>query len=122
MLELNLPYPPSVNNYYTKWAEGKTVKVAVGKAGSAYRAEVYRYRLETLKNPRPIKVRIAMEVELWRPDRRKQGYDIDNFLKCLFDSFTYAGIWEDDEQVDCLLVHKRGVEAPGKIKVTLREI
>jgi crossover junction endodeoxyribonuclease RusA len=63
-----------------------------------------------------------MEVELWRPDRRKNGYDIDNFLKCLLDAFTYANIWVDDEQVDCLLVHKRGVEAPGKIKVTIREI
>lgn len=122
MLELNLPYPPSVNNYYTKWAEGKRVRVAVGAAGSRYRAVVLCYRLETLKNPRPLKTRLAVEVELWRPDRRKKGYDIDNFLKCLFDSFTYAGIWEDDEQVDCLLVHKRGVEAPGKIKVTLREI
>ncbi len=122
MLELNLPYPPSVNHYYTKWAEGKRVRVAVAAAGSRYRAAVYCYRLETLKNPRPLKTRLAVEVELWRPDRRKKGYDIDNFLKCLFDSFTYAGIWEDDEQVDCLLVHKRGVEAPGKIKVTLREI
>jgi Holliday junction resolvase RusA-like endonuclease len=122
MLELNLSYPPSVNHYYTKWCQGKQVRMAVGAAGSAYRAEVYRYRLEALKNPRPLKSRIAMEVELWRPTRHKQGYDIDNFLKCLLDAFNYAQIWEDDEQVDCLLIHKRGVEAPGKIKVTLREI
>jgi crossover junction endodeoxyribonuclease RusA len=122
MLEMNLSYPPSVNHYYRKWAEGKTVRVAVGAAGSRYRAEVYRYRLETLKNPRILKCRLAVEVELWRPDRRKKGYDIDNFLKCLFDAITYANIWEDDEQVDCLLVHKMGVEAPGKIRVTMREI
>jgi crossover junction endodeoxyribonuclease RusA len=120
MITLELTYPPSVNNYYSKWCQGKSVRVAVGEAGSAYRAEVLRYKLETLKNPRPIKYRVSMEVELWAPDRIKR--DIDNPLKCLFDALTYARIWEDDEIVDCLLMHKRGVEAPGKCIITLREL
>ena len=120
MLELELTYPPSVNDYYTKWCQGKAVRVAVDKPGMAFRAEVRRYKLQNLHNPQPIKGRVSMEVQLWKPDRRKR--DIDNPLKCLFDAFTYAGIWLDDEQVDVLLMHKRGVEAPGKIHVTLREI
>jgi hypothetical protein len=40
----------------------------------------------------------------------------------LFDAFEYAKILENDEIVDCLLMHKRGVEAPGKCIVTLREL
>lgn len=120
--QLILTYPPSVNNYYTKWCQGKAVKVAVGKAGMAYRAEVLRYKLQELKNPRPLKGDVSVECQLWRPNRRKEGYNIDNFLKCLFDAFTYARIWDDDDQCSCLLVHKRGVEAPGKIIVTLREV
>ncbi len=120
--QLVLTYPPSVNHYYKKWCDGKSVRVAVGKRGMAYRAEVLRYKLETLKNPRPMKGRISVECQLWRPDRRKEGYNIDNFLKCLFDAITYAGIWLDDDQADVLLVHKMGVEAPGKIIVTLREL
>lgn len=128
MITLELTYPPSVNHYYTKWSQyskkaGKhIVRVAVGDGGMAYRAEVRRYMLQVLGNPKPIKTRISMECELWRPDRRKQGYNIDNFLKCLLDAITYAGIWDDDDQVDCLLIHKCGVEAPGKIIVTLREL
>jgi len=120
MITIELTYPPSVNDYYSKWCHGKAVKVAVANPGMAYRAEVLRYKLVELHNPQPIKGRVSMEVELWAPDRRKR--DIDNPLKCLFDSFTYAKIWEDDEIVDCLLMHKRGVEAPGKCIITLREL
>ncbi len=128
MIELELTYPPSVNHYYTKWCQyvqkaGKhVVKVAVGERGMAYRAEVLRYKLEVLKNPKPLTCRLSMECQLWAPDRRKQHYNIDNFLKCLLDAITYANIWVDDDQVDVLLVYKKGVEAPGKIIVTLREL
>ena len=120
MLTLELSYPPSLWSYYDKWGDGKKVQVRVAKQGMQYRAEVYRNRLEHLNGQCPLKGRLAMEVELWLPDRRKR--DIDNPLKCLLDSFTYAKIWEDDEQVDALVIYKRGIEAPGKTIVTLREI
>lgn len=120
MVELQLTYPPSVNDYYKKWCQGKSVRVAIDKPGMAYRAEVLRFKLVNLHNPKPLAGRISMEIELWKPDRRKR--DMDNPLKCLFDALTYAQVWVDDEQVDCLLMHKRGVEAPGKTVITLREI
>ena len=120
MIELKLTYPPSVNSYYDKWSEGNRVEVRVAKPGMAYRAEVLRYKLETLKNPKPLTCRLSMEVQLWAPDRRKR--DIDNPLKCLFDSLEYAQVFQDDEQIDVLLVHRCGVEAPGKCTVTLREL
>lgn len=128
MTELELTYPPSVNHYYTKWCQyvqkaGKhVVKMAVNDRGMAYRAEVRRFKLVDLKNPRPLKGRLSCEIQLWKPDRRKNAYDIDNFLKCLFDAITYSEIWIDDEQVDMLLVRNCGVEAPGRIIVTLREL
>ena len=120
MLELELTYPPSVNDYYKKWCQGPAVRVAVDKPGMAYRAEVLRYKLQNLHNPKPIKGRVSVEIQLWKPDRRKR--DIDNPLKCLFDALTYAQVWLDDEQVDVLLMHKCGVEAPGKTIVILREL
>ncbi|TFH50588.1 MAG: RusA family crossover junction endodeoxyribonuclease, partial [Lysobacterales bacterium] len=120
MLTLETSYPPSVNSYYDKWGEGSKVQVRVAKPGMNYRAEVYRIKLEHLNGDCPLKGRLSMEVELWMPDRRKR--DIDNPLKCMLDALTYAGVWNDDEQVDCLLVHRKGVEAPGRAKITLREI
>ena len=118
MITLELTYPPSVNDYYTKWCQGKSVRVAVGSPGSAFRAEVLRFKL--INKIQTITDRVSMEVELWAPDRRKR--DIDNPLKCLFDALTYAKVWDDDEIVDCLLMHKRGVEAPGKTIITLRTL
>lgn len=118
MITIELTYPPSVNDYYTKWCQGRAVRVAVDKPGMAFRAEVLRYKLINKINT--FTGRVSMEVELWAPDRRKR--DIDNPLKCLFDAMTYAKIWEDDEIVDCLLMHKRGVESPGKCVITLREL
>jgi crossover junction endodeoxyribonuclease RusA len=118
MITLELTYPPSVNDYYTKWCQGKSVRVAVGSPGMAFRAEVLRFKL--INKIQTITDRVSMEVELWAPDRRKR--DIDNPLKCLFDALTYAKVWDDDEIVDCLLMHKRGVEAPGKTIITLRTL
>lgn len=120
MVELQLTYPPSINHYYEKGNIRKGLDRRVGIAGSAFRAEVYRFRLEHLNGQCPMKGRLSMEVQLWMPDRRKR--DIDNPLKCLFDSLQYACVIEDDEQVDCLVMYKNGVESPGKAIVTLREI
>jgi Holliday junction resolvase RusA-like endonuclease len=36
------------------------------------------------------------------PDARRR--DIDNYNKALFDALTHAGIWEDDSQVQRMLV------------------
>jgi crossover junction endodeoxyribonuclease RusA len=117
---LDLTYPPSINSYYEKGNFIKGKDRRVGVAGSAFRAEVLRFKLQNLKNPRTLTCRLSMEVELWAPDRRKR--DIDNPLKCLFDALEYARLIENDEQIDVLVMYKRGVEAPGKTIVTLREI
>lgn len=48
--------------------------------------------------------------------------DIDNFTKGLWDALTDAGVWEDDSQVDELII-RRGYKDPDKkgfvdIKIT----
>ena len=48
--------------------------------------------LELLAN-RPLSVTVAMTP----PDKRL--HDIDNILKCLFDSLTHACFWQDDSYV-----------------------
>ena len=120
MLELELTYPPTINHYYKPGNAKHGLTVHIGKAGMAYRAEVYRYRLEHLNGLCPLKGRLSFEAEIWLPDRRKR--DMDNVLKCLWDSLEYAKVIEDDEQFDCMVMYKRGVESPGKVNVTIREI
>jgi crossover junction endodeoxyribonuclease RusA len=118
LITLELTYPPSSNHYWTHWAEGQAVRMAVGSRGMAYRAEALRAKLEN--RIKTLEGRLDVQIEFWMPDRRKR--DIDNPVKCLFDAFNYAKIWNDDEQVDSFHVLRIGVEKPGKTTVCIREI
>ncbi len=64
--------------------------------------------------------RVAVKLELYPPDNRRR--DIDNTLKCLFDSFTHAGVWEDDSQVKSLTVEMEDALPPeGLVHVEVRK-
>lgn len=120
MLQLELTYPPTVGNYWTQWCQDGKVRMAVNERGSAFRAEVYRAKLEHQPRLQTLQGRLHVQVELWMPDRRKR--DLDNPLKALFDACTYAKIWNDDEQIDALTVTRMGVEAPGKTTLIIHEV
>jgi crossover junction endodeoxyribonuclease RusA len=60
-----------------------------------------------------------MEIEVLRPDNRRR--DLDNLLKATQDSMCYAGIYDDDSQIQDLRIYwseKMG----GKLIITLTEI
>ena len=107
-----LPWPPSVNTYWRHVGS----RVLVSREGRDYRRWVANelFALEA----RPIPGRLAVSVSLFPPDRRKR--DIDNPLKCLLDSLQHAGLYEDDSQVDWLLVVRRCHRPPsGGVVVTV---
>jgi crossover junction endodeoxyribonuclease RusA len=54
------------------------------------------------------------------PDKRRR--DLDNILKCLLDSLTHAGVWDDDSQVDELAVIRGEIVPGGKVKVVVEVI
>ena len=74
-LELELPWPPSVNHYYRHVGP----RVLISCDGRKFRERVVaRFRR-----------------------------DVDNSLKCLLDTFTHAGLYNDDSQICKLTVIKR---------------
>lgn len=115
---LVLPYPPSVNHYWTQWAQGKIVRMAVSKRGVAYRLAVQAAWLEGGR-PR-VEGRLAVEVDVHPPTRRVS--DLDNLQKSLLDSLTHAGAWGDDGQIDELTVRRREVVRGGKVVLRVRGI
>lgn len=93
---LHLPFPPSVNSYYGITCRGGAPRKYIKEKGKIYQKDVTEYvqknDLALLANV-PLKVHITMTP----PDNRV--HDIDNILKCLFDSLTYAKFWQDDSFV-----------------------
>lgn len=101
MLTLCLPFPPSVNHYWK--ASGK--RRYIGEAGVAFRAAV---AVEVAKRKargwRRIKGGVAMYVQLVPPDKRRR--DVDNYNKAILDALMHAGCYDDDSQVEVLVVEK----------------
>jgi len=106
MLTIALPYPPSVNRYW----RSVNGRVLVSADGRAFRDSAAIFAKSVLRGAKPLTGRLSVRIELSPPDRRRR--DIDNVLKALLDSMTYAGVWIDDSQIDELSI-KRIPMIPG---------
>ena len=112
MISLQLPYPPSINNYW-RHARGRHYISAQGKA---FRQEVW-----ATAGTRPrMDGRLGVDVQVWVPDKRKR--DLDNVLKALLDALEHAGIYKDDGQIDDLHITRRGIEPGGQCRVQVWEL
>ena len=100
MLEITLPWPPSVNTYWRSVVIHGRNKVLISEKGRNYRKEV----AWTLAGCKKFTGLVRVEVECWMPDRRKR--DLDNLFKAIGDSLTHAGVWDDDSQVDDLRIFR----------------
>lgn len=113
MLTLTLPWPPTANTYYRN-LPGKTL---ISEKGRAYRAAVAQQVL-VQRGARRLSGRLAVAIVAHVPDRRRR--DLDNLFKGVLDSLTHAGVWLDDEQIDCLSIERGPIG--GMLKVTVREV
>ncbi len=111
MLELMLPYPPSVNAYLRT---ASMTKRYISPAGIAFRSAVARAVDAHIK---PLECRLMISVILYPKDKRRR--DIDNSIKILLDSMQRANIFLDDSQVDRLLVERGPIKIGGGCKVVV---
>ena len=109
-----LPYPPSVNHY---WLRNRNGSVRISDAGLAFREEVaYVCRQKRIKRALGrLEVRIAVNP----PDARRR--DLDNVLKALLDALQHAGAYEDDSQIDRILIERFTAVYRGQVDVTITE-
>lgn len=119
---ITLPYPPSVNSIWRASNGG----VRLSEKGRNYYAVAVRLiqarMLDTGFNGFGGQ-RIELEVVLRPPDKRKR--DIGNTLKVLEDCLTKAKVFDDDEQIDRLMIERDAIKPPNglvSLAVMVREV
>jgi Holliday junction resolvase RusA-like endonuclease len=111
VLDLELPYPPSVNHYFRMVGR----RVLISREGRAFRGRVCS--ILAALGVRPLSGPLALEIEVYPPDNRRR--DIDNVQKALLDALQHGGAYRDDSQVVRLAIEKRGVVEGGRTLVRI---
>jgi crossover junction endodeoxyribonuclease RusA len=111
-LDLTLPWPPSVNNY---WQHTRH-HVYISARGRAYRVDVLEATAELGRFGADARLEISIIAN--PPDRRRR--DIDNLLKCTLDSLEHAKVFQDDSQVDKLYIERGHVFPGGQLEVRIQ--
>jgi crossover junction endodeoxyribonuclease RusA len=99
MIELYLPYPVSVNNYY---GHNKHT-VYLKSSGRDYHESVRREVSQQLPSHQVILKEFQMEITVY-PPKLKRKRDLDNLLKCLLDSMQRANVFKDDSLIQRLSI------------------
>ena len=124
MIELILPYPPSVNHYKTLGA------LRVTKQGGYYQPRINSdetkrfyfevwHMIQQKKAKEGLKIiddaTIELEAVLWvhPPDKRRS--DIDNRIKLVLDSLQRADVFINDYQISRLVVERKDIIKGGQI-------
>ena len=113
MIELELPYPPSVNHYYRNVGP----RTLISREGRRYRDRVGAI-LASL-NIRPFLGPLVVRVEVYPPDRRRR--DLDNLQKSLWDALQHGGAYLDDNQITKFTVERCQSTPDGKVIVRIEE-
>lgn len=90
---MELPYPPTVNKYWTHTKNGRRVLTSKAKNYKelvAWRVRVYDLRLI-------IDMPVIVWIELYPPDNRVR--DTDNTQKAIFDALQYSGVIINDKLI-----------------------
>lgn len=130
MIEIELPWPPSVNHYKTV---GRLITTTSGKIyqqrKNSNETKKFYYDVYMLsKNlPREATERcfpeaIDLEVGVSLHPPHSCRYDLDNRLKVLMDSLMHARIIHDDSQIHRLIVEKKEMVEGGKAIVRINEL
>lgn len=102
-IELYLPWPPTINDYYGHRAMKRRIIPFIKAKGKAYRKAVEDTIFEQV-GYLELADKLHVEVVLHPPDARRR--DLDNYMKGLLDALTHAKVWEDDSQIDQLPIYR----------------
>ncbi len=109
---ISLPWPPSVNHYYTI-ARGRKI---LSKRGREYKKECV-IEMFHQQIPKSHKGPYTIFIRAYPPDKRRR--DLDNILKPSLDSLTEYGAIGDDSMIDDLRIQRFNPVKDGRIEVVI---
>lgn len=114
-MTLTLPWPPTTNQLHTVAGRRKILS----SRGRQYRANALAAIIEQ-RPPKLGSARLKVTLTLNPPDRRKR--DLANFEKAAIDALAFAGVFQDDSQIDDLRLVRGEVGKPGSVVVRLEAL
>lgn len=110
---LTIPYPPSVNSYWGFHGHRRFLTKKANDFKSSVSEAVITYNIPKLGQER-----LEIEIKLFPPDKRLR--DIDNSIKSCLDALCQAGVFNDDSQIDVLIVNRGEIYKGGKAEVHIK--
>ncbi len=112
---ITLPWPPTVNHYYTV-VRGRKI---LSEAGRIYKKYACQLMMEQ-GTPKLKAESYCVTILARPPDRRKR--DLDNIVKPVFDSLVEYGAIIDDSKIDDFRVQRLNIVKGGSIRIVISEI
>lgn len=114
-LEIELPYPPTVNTY---WRHTKQGRHYISEAGRTFK----KIATDVCSQFDPIVGQVEIKIKIYFPDNRPR--DLDNLPKGIFDSLVGAGLIQDDNRkiIRKYSIEEMGVVKGGKTVVLIKEV
>ena len=113
MIQLDLPYPPSVNHYWRRVG----ARTLISRGGRAFRQSVCS--ILAASDIQPCAGALEVRIDLFPPDRRRR--DVDNIQKALLDALEHGGAYFDDNQIVHLDTWKHEPVPGGKAVVRISQ-
>jgi len=113
VIQLSLPWPPSINHYYRRVGN----RTLISRPGRNYRRTVVRQLRPHFREP--LRGRLGVTIHAHPPDKRRR--DLDNAQKALLDALQHAGVYADDSQIDALAIHRCKPVPDGRVRVSIIE-
>lgn len=121
LLEVVLPWPPSVNHMYRPGGRGRRLLTAQAKQFRETVSVLVLDRCNRTKAELPIVGAIAIEAIACPPDDLRRR-DLDNTLKATLDALQHARAFCDDSQVGQITIRWGWTVNDGSMRISIGRI
>jgi crossover junction endodeoxyribonuclease RusA len=110
-----LPYPPSVNNYWHTSGKRRYISPAGKKFTEDVAKNVYEQGYKRFGNK-------SLGISVMIHPRSKRIFDLDNTLKAILDALMKAGCYDDDSQFEYIEIARGAAKDGGAAVVHIYEL